>query len=169
MNSTSLGGWRSDLPNLKRSESGSSCRWVTPPTEDSVPQTEAATLTRLETSVTDGRSLRSLCQESSSSFQTFSERPSPDAFSGFKGLPPSNTLNTISGPGSPPNGSVPVSTCTGRINTRTRQASRGGYLVYHHCHRVYVAFLRRHTLFQPKPRRDKEFRSHERSGPSACL
>jgi len=169
MNSKSVDERGGDLPNLKRSESGSSCRWVTSPTEDSVPQIEAAVLTRLETSITDGRSLRSLCQQSSSSFQTLSERPSSRAFVGFEGVPPPKTLNTTSGPGSLPNGSVPVSTYVGGINMRVHQVSCDAYLVYHHGYCVHVGLLRRYALVQPKSRWDKELRSHERSGPSACF
>ena len=82
-----------------------------PPTVESTPQTEAAPLTRSETSFIDGREVRSVCQHSSSSFQTLSESPSSGAFAGFKGFAPAKALKTASDPDSP-NGSVPVRTYT---------------------------------------------------------
>ena len=55
---------------------------------------EAADLVRPKTFVTDGSGSRSVCQQSSSSFQTPSERPSCDVFSGLVGLVPVKPLNT---------------------------------------------------------------------------
>ena len=107
VNSTPLGGWMSDLPNLAESESGSSYCWGTPQTRGSVPQIDAAAVTRPKTFFTDGRSVRSVCQQSSNSFHTSSERPISSAFTGFRGVSPSRTPNTAS---SSLNGSVPVST-----------------------------------------------------------
>jgi len=116
-----------------------------------MPQTEAAALTRTETSVIDGREVRSVCQQSSNSFQTSSERPSLSAFAGFEGFSPLKTLKTSSDPDSLPNGSVPVSTCEARISTRTHQSSRDMYLIYHHTHCVYVGLLRGFALIEAKP------------------
>ena len=150
MSSTSLGNRGSDLPNLAKSESGSSYRWGTPPTGGSMPQAEAAALTRAETPSTDGREVWSVFQQSSSSSQTSSERPRLSASAGFEGLPPTTTLKTTSDPDILPNGSFPVRTCKGRINMRAHWASRGTYLVYHHPHRIYVGLLRKPTLVHPK-------------------
>ena len=80
-----------------------------------MPQADAAALTRAKTSLTGGRSVRSVCQQSSKSFQTLSERPSSCAFAGFDGFPPSKTLNTTSDVDSLPNGGAPVSTYIGGI------------------------------------------------------
>ena len=112
MNSTPLGEWGNDVPNLEKSDSGSSYRLSIPLTGGSVPQTDAAALTQHKTPFTGGRSVRSVCQQSSSSFQTSSERPSSSAFAGLKGLSPSKTFDTTSDTGSPPKGGDPVSTCT---------------------------------------------------------
>jgi hypothetical protein len=87
-----------------------------PPTWGSIPQIEAAILTRSETSLIDGREKRSVCQQSSSSFQTLSESPSSSAFAGFEGLSSPKTLKTASDPENSPNGSVPVRTYEVRIN-----------------------------------------------------
>jgi len=127
INFTSLDEWESDIPNLSKRDSGSSNRFGTFLTEGRIPQADAAALTRPSTSVTCGRSVRSVCQQSSRSFQTPSERPSSRAFSGFGGFPPSKTLNTTSDVDSLPNGGVPVSTyigesasvCVGRCVIRT--------------------------------------------------
>ena len=105
----------SHLPNSVKSDSGSSVFRGILPTGGSIPQTEAAALTWPRTSFTDGRSARSVCQHSSSRRQTLLERPSSGAFTGFDGLAPPKTLNTTSDPDSLPNGSSPVSTCTGGI------------------------------------------------------
>ena len=44
---------------------------------------------------------------------------------------------------------------------------RGEYLVYYHCHCVYIGFLRDRALVQSELGRSKEFRCHERDGPFA--
>ena len=75
-----------------------------------MPQTDAANLTRSETTFTDGREVRSGCQQSSSSSQNLSESPSSSAFSGFEGLSPAKTLKTTSDPVHLPNGNAPVRT-----------------------------------------------------------
>jgi len=75
-----------------------------------MPQAEAAALKWVEASFIDGREVRSVCQQSSSSFQTLSESPSSSAFVGFEGCSPLKTLYTTSNTGSPPNGSAPVRT-----------------------------------------------------------
>ena len=98
------------LPNSVESDSRSSYRLGTPLTEGSVPQIDAAAFTQSKTPFIEGRSVRWVCQQSSSSSQTLSERPSSSAFVGFDGFFPSMTLNTTSDPDSVPNGSVPVST-----------------------------------------------------------
>ena len=102
-----------------KSESGSSYHWVIPPTEESIPQREAAPLTRSETLSIGGREVRSGCQESSSNFQTLSERPSSSAFAGLEGLSPTRTLKTTSDPDNLPNGSFPVRTYKVRISICT--------------------------------------------------
>ena len=165
MNSPSPGDLGSDLPNLADSESGSSYRWSIPPTEVSMPQTEAAPLTQVETSLIDGREVRLVCQQSSSSLQTSSERPSLGAFDGLEGFSPAKAPKTAPDPENPPNGSVPVRTYKVRINTRAHWAPRGTYLVYHHSHCVYIRFLRRRALLQSEPRWKKVLWCHERSGP----
>jgi hypothetical protein len=114
----------SALPNLVKSESGSSYRWGTPPTDESVPQADAAALTRLKKSVTEGRNARWVCQLSSNSFQILSEMPSLSASAGLKGFPPPKTLNTTSDEDSFPNGSVPVSTYTRRVGMRVHVRHR---------------------------------------------
>ena len=139
-----------NLPNWGKSESGSPYRWGILPTEESIPQTEAAPLTQVETSLIDGRENRSVRQQSTSNFQTSSERPSSNAFPGFEGLSPPKTLKTASGPENPLDGSAPVRTCMVKINTRAHCESCGAHLVYHHCYRVYVGFLRRYALLQPE-------------------
>jgi len=123
-------------------------------------------MTRSETSLIDGRESRSVCQQSSSSFQTSSQRPSSRAFAGFEGLAPPKILKTTSDPDNLPNGGVPVRTYKVRISIRAHWVSRGTHLVYHHSHRVYVCLLRRRTLLQSEPRWNKEFWCHERSGSS---
>ena len=126
-NSYELYGGRTrgnNLPNLLKSDCGSSCRWGTPPTGESIPHSDDAALTRLETSLIGGRSVRWVCQQSSNNFQTLSERPTSNAFAGFEGLPPPTTLNTTSDPDNFPNGSVPVSTWTGRIRMRVLGVAR---------------------------------------------
>ena len=110
MSSTSLGGWRSDLPKLNKSESGSSCRWGVSPTGESIPQVEAADLTQAETSFTDGREAESALQQSSNNLQTLSERPSLIAFAGFRGFSPPKTLKTTSEPTILPYGNDPMRT-----------------------------------------------------------
>ena len=105
-----------DRPNSSNFDSGSSSREGMPPTGWSVPHTDATALIRPKTSFIGGQSVCWACQQSSSSFQTLSERPSSSAFVGFEGFLPATALNATSGPLSFPNGSVPVSTCTGRIN-----------------------------------------------------
>lgn len=151
MNSPSLDDWESDLPNLENPESGSSYRWGIPPTEDSMPQTEAAPLIQVEKSLIDGREAQLVCQQSSNSLQTSSESPSLGAFDGFEGFSPAKAPKTAPDPENPPNGSVPVRTYKVRINTRARWASRGTHLVYHHSHCVYVCFLRRRAFLQSEP------------------
>jgi hypothetical protein len=99
-------------------ESGSSYRWGTPPTGESVPQIDAAALTQLKKSVAGGRSVRWDCQLSSSSFQILSEMPSSSAFAGLEGFPPPTTLNTTSDEESSQNGSFPVSTYTRGFSLR---------------------------------------------------
>ena len=106
-----------DTPNLAKPELWSSYPWI-PPKGESVPETDAATLTRLKKSMTDGRSVRWVCQLSSSSFQISSEMPGPSALAGLEGFPPPKTFNATSDEGSFPNGSVPVSTYTRRIGMR---------------------------------------------------
>ena len=140
-----------------------------PLTEESIPQAEAANLTRSETTFTDGREVRSVCQQSSSSFQTLSESPSSSAFSGFEGLSPAKTLKTTSDPVDLPNGNVPVRTYKVGINMRTHWISRGMHLVHYHSHRIYVGLLRRYALVQSEPRWNKELWCHEISGPSTCF
>jgi len=83
-----------------------------------MPQTEAAPVTRVETSLIDGRENRSASQQSSSSFQTSSEIPSPCAFPGFEGLSPPKALKTASDPENSPDGSIPARTYKVGINTR---------------------------------------------------
>jgi len=107
-----------NLPNWGKSESGSPYLWGILPTEESIPQTEAAPLTRSETSLIDGRESRSVCQQSSSNFQTSSERPSSSASVGLEGHSPAKALKTASDPENSPDGSVPVRTYNVRINTR---------------------------------------------------
>ena len=114
INLTSLDKRRSDLPNLLKCDSGSSYCLGIFLSEGSVPQTDAAALTRSKTFLTGGRRVRSCCQQSSRSFQTLSERPSSSAFAGFNGFPPPKTLNTTSDVDNLPNGGVPVSTLIGR-------------------------------------------------------
>jgi len=99
--------------------SAPSCVSGAPPTEESGPQAHAAALTHPKISLTDGRSVRPACQQSSTSFQTLSERPSSGAFGGFKGLSPPKTLVNTSDVDSLANGGVPVSTYTGRIGKCT--------------------------------------------------
>ena len=123
-------------------------------------------MTRSKTSLTNGREIRSACQQSSSSFQTSSESPSSSAFAGFEGLSPAKALKTASDPENSPNGSVPVRTYKGRINIRVHLASRGMHLVYHHSHRVYICLLRRRALIQSELWWNKELWCHERSRPS---
>lgn len=108
---------RDALPNLVKSESLSSyC--LGSHDGGSVPRTNAAAFTRREKSMTEGRRVRWVCQLSSSSSQTLWERPSSSVFVGFEGFPPLKTLNTTSDKESLPNGSVPVSTYTGRVGMR---------------------------------------------------
>ena len=166
MNSTFLDYRRSDVPNLAKFESGSSTRWGMPLTEGSMLQTEAAPLTRVETSLINGREIRSVCQQSSSSFQTSSESPSSSAFAGFDGLSPLKTSTTTSYFDILPNGNVPVRTYKVGINMRTHSASRGMHLVHYHSHRIYVGLLRRRASVQSEPWWNKEFWCHERSGPA---
>ena len=83
-----------------------------------MPQTEAAPLTRSETSLTDGREVRSVCQQSSSSFQISLESPSSNAFAGFEGFSPAKALQTASDPENSLNGNVPVRTYKVRISMR---------------------------------------------------
>ena len=123
INFTSLDEQGNDLPNLLKADCGASYCWGISPTGESVPQAEAAALTRPKTSFINGRRVRWVCQQSSNSFQTLSEIPSSSALSGFDGLPPSTTLNTTSDPDNFPNGSVPVSTYPERINIHVRRAS----------------------------------------------
>ena len=148
VSSTSFGEWGSGLPNLTEDESDSSWRCQF---EGSVPQTDAAALTRPKTSPTGGRSVRSACQQSSSTFQTLSERPSSSPFAGFGGLIPSKTIHTILYSRGSPNGIVPVSTYAGGIGKGVRLASPGTYLVDCHSHRVYVGFFRRDVPVQSEP------------------
>ena len=112
--------WRSDLPNLVKSDPGSSYRFGILLTGESVPQAHAAALTRARTSFIDGRSAGSVRQQSSSNLQILSERPRSGASVGFEGRSPPKTFNTTSGPDSFPNGDVPVSTYTGRIGKQAR-------------------------------------------------
>ena len=158
---------RNNPPNLLNSESGSSCRRGTLPTGESIPRTDAAALIRPETPSIDGRSARSACQQPSSRLQTSSERPSSNAFAGFVGFSPSMILSTNSDPDTSPNGSVPVSTYTGKMNICVRWEVCSTYLVDYHCNRVRVGFLRRQALVQPESGWNKKFRCHERSRPSA--
>ena len=132
MNSTSLGDWERDLPNLNKSESGSSYRWSVSPVGESMPQVEAADFTQAETSLTDGREAQSAFQQSSSSLQTLSERPSSIAFSGFRGFFPPKTLKITSEPPSLPYGNDPVRTYSARISTCAfvgHRATRTWYIV----------------------------------------
>ena len=110
MSSTSLGGWRSNLPKLNKSESGSSCRWGVSPAGESMPQVEAADLTQAETSFTDGREADLVSQQRSNNPQILSERPSLIAFAGFRGFCPIKTLKMTSEPPSLPYGNDPVRT-----------------------------------------------------------
>lgn len=82
-----------------------------------MPQIDAATLRRPKTSLTGGRSIRLVSQQSSNNFHTPSERPVSSAFTGFNGFSPSRTLNTAS---SSLNGNVPVSTYIGVIDKCAR-------------------------------------------------
>ena len=116
MNSTLLGDWESDVPNLNKSESGSSYRWGVSPAGESMPQFEAADFTQVERSLTDGREAQSVSQQCSNSLQTLSERPSPIAFSGFWGFSPPKTLKITSEPPSLPYGNDPVRTYNARIS-----------------------------------------------------
>ena len=118
MSSAQFGDWEGDLPNLNKSESGSSCRWGVPPTGESIPQVEAADCIQVKTSVTDGREAQSVSQQSSSSLQTLSERPSSIAFAGFAGFPSPSTLKITSESLSLPYGSDPVRTYDAWINMR---------------------------------------------------
>ena len=114
---------RDDLPNLLKPESWSSyC--LKPHNRGSIPQTDAAASIRRERSATNGRRVGWVCQLSSSSSQTLSERPSSNAFAGFEGFPPPTTSNTTSDEESLPNGSVPVSTCMRRIDVRVHVGHR---------------------------------------------
>ena len=164
MNSTSLGSWRSDVPNSNKFESGSSCSWGVSPVGESIPQVEAADLTQAETSPTDGREAESVFQQSSSSLQTLSERPSSIAFAGFRGFSPPKTLKITSEPWRLPYGNDPVRTYRARINMRAHWAPHHTYLVYYHRHRIYVCPLCGYTPFQSKSRRNEELRCHEMSG-----
>ena len=103
-----------------RSNSGSSYPWGIPRTKESVPQNDAAAVTRPKTSFTGGRSARSVLQHSSNNSQTLSERPSSRAFVGLGGLSPLKILCPASDSEASSNGSVPVSTYTGRINVCAR-------------------------------------------------
>ena len=150
MNSTSLGGWRSDVPNLNKSESGSSCRWGVSPAGESMPQVEAADLTQAETSFTVGREAESVFQQYSSSLQTLSERPSSIEFAGFRGFCPPKTLKITSEPPSLPYGNDPVRTYRARINTRAYWAPHHTHLVNCHRHCIYVCPLCGCTLLQPE-------------------
>ena len=164
MSSTSLGGWRSDLPKLNKSESESSCRWCVSPTGESTPQVEAADLTQAETSFTDGREAHLAFQQSSSSLQASSESPSSIAFSGFRGFSPPKILKITSGPSSLPNGKDPVRTYNVRINIRAKRAPRYTHLEYCHRHRIHIGPLCRRALVQSESRRNEELWRHERSG-----
>ena len=164
MNSPSSDDQGSDLPNLNKFESGSSCRWVIPSTGESIPQVEAADLTQAETSLTDGREAQSAFQQSSSSLQTSSERPSSIAFPGFRGFSPPKTLKTTSEPSSLPYGNNPVRTYNVRINMRAHWATRHTYLIYCHRHRIYIGPLCRCALVQSESRRNKELWCREMSG-----
>ena len=166
MSSTSLGGWRSDVQNLNKSESGSSYCWDVPPVGESMPQVEAARLKQAETSFTDGREAESVFQQSSSSLQTLSERPSSIAFAGFRGFCPPKTLKITSGPPSLPYGNDPVRAYRARINTRAHWAPYHTYLVYYHRHRIYVCPLCGYTFFQPKSRWNEELWCNKRTGPT---
>ena len=133
-------GWMSDsdqqqslgsaLPNLQKPESGSSCRWGVSPTGERFPQVEAADLTQDETSSTDGREAQSCFQQSSSSLQILSERPSSIAFAGFWGFSPPKTLRITSETPSLPYGNDPVRTYDARINMRFtgHRATRTWYI-----------------------------------------
>ena len=134
-----------------------------------MPHTEAAALTRPNASLTDGRRVRSVFQQSSRSFQTPSERPNSNASAGFDGFPPPKTLTTTSDPDSLANGGVPVSTYTARFGKCMHFASRGTHLVDYHSNRVYVSLLRRRAVIQSESRWNEEFRCHELGGPSAHL
>src|SRR5258708_731325 len=91
-NPTLLQDREGDVPNLSKHESGSSyrCR-TTPPTGESILHADAADLRQESTPFTGGRSSGSVCQQSSSNFQTSSEKPSFTAFAGFEGLVPPKT------------------------------------------------------------------------------
>lgn len=129
-----------------------------------MPQTEAAPLTQVETSLIDGREVRSASQQSSSNFQTSSERPSSNALAGFEGLSPPKALKTASDPENLSDGSVPVRTYRVGINERAHWALRSTHLIHHHSYRVYVGRLRRPARLQSEPWRKKEFWCHEKSG-----
>ena len=166
MNSLSSDDQRSDLPNLDEYESGSSCRWVIPPTGESIPQVEAADLIQAEASLTDGREARSALQQSSNSLQIPSERPSSIAFSGFGGFSPpeTKTLRITSEPPRLPYGNDPVRTYNVRINMCAHWATCHTYLVYCHRHRIYVSLLCRYALFRSEYRWNEELWCHEMSG-----
>ena len=167
MNSISLGDWERDLPNLNKSVSGSSYRSGVSPAGESIPQVEAADFTQVETALTDGREARSVSQQSSSSIQTLSERPSSIAFSGFRGFFPPKTLKITSEPPSLPYGNDPVRTYNVRINMRVRWAPCHTYLVYCHRHCIHISPLRRCTLVQSEFRWNEELWCHERSCPTS--
>ena len=164
MSPTFLGGWRSDLPKLNKSGSGSSCRWSVSPAGESIPQVEAADLTQAETSFTDGREAEAASQQRSSNSQTLSERPSLTAFAGLRGFCPLKTLKMTSELPSVPYGEDPARTYNMRMNTRAHLAPHHTYLVYCHPHRIYVGRLCGRPLFQTKSRRNEELWRHERSG-----
>ena len=121
-----------------------------------MPQAEAANLTQAETSFTDGREAESVFQQSSSSLQTLSERPSSIAFAGLRGFSSPKTLKTTPGPSRLPYGNDPVRTYDARINKRAHWATHHTYLEYCHRHRVYVGPLCRRTLVQSVFRRNEE-------------
>ena len=162
-----LEGGEINVPNLLKHESGSLTCSLALPTGESVLHVDAADLTRTRRSFAGGRHSRSVRQQSSSSFQTSSERPRPCAFVGFEGLIPPKTLITISGPDSLPNGIIPVSTCKVWVNASLGRILRGKHLVYHHRHRIYVGFLRGYALVESKSGRNKELRCHESCSPPA--
>ena len=131
-----------------------------------MPQVEAADLTQAETSATDGREAKSVFQQSSSSLQTLSERPSSIEFAGFRGFSPPRTLKITSGPSRLPYGNDPVRIYNVRINIHAHWAPRDTYLVYYHRHRVHICPLCRRALIQSESRLNEELWRHERSGPT---